>query len=261
MPDLDMLDRAIADLVISCRKADIDLQTLYLIDNGPGEETEVQLSNFKEKVLENDYVGEIEVISGQGNVGYGSGHNLAIASIRSDLHLIMNPDIFTGPDAIGRGVTLLENTPDVGMVVPVAEDEQGRNQYLAKRYPDLLTLAIRAFCPRCLHRFFHSRLKRYELRGELCGQEPVLVELASGCFMLARTPLLQSLKGFDESFFMYFEDYDLSMRFNQVSKIAQLPDMKIIHLGGGAAKKGARHIAFFVRSACRFFSRYGWKFY
>jgi len=58
---------------------------------------------------------------------------------------------------------------------------------------------------------------------------------------------------------MYFEDYDLSLRIGREAGVAYVPEARIVHHGGDAARKGWRHVGWFVRSAWRFFSRHGWK--
>jgi GT2 family glycosyltransferase len=77
--------------------------------------------------------------------------------------------------------------------------------------------------------------------------------------MFARTQALKDIGGFDEEFFLYFEDFDLSLRMREVGRIVHLPTAKIIHLGGNSAAKGPHHIRLFVQSAIRFFQKHGWK--
>ncbi|HET6266063.1 MAG TPA: hypothetical protein VFD95_14465, partial [Usitatibacter sp.] len=60
-------------------------------------------------------------------------------------------------------------------------------------------------------------------------------------------------------FFMYFEDYDLSLRVGRESQVAYVPQARIRHHGGEASRKGLRHVAWFVSSAVRFFARHGWR--
>jgi GT2 family glycosyltransferase len=97
------------------------------------------------------------------------------------------------------------------------------------------------------------------MRDALGSELVTGVPLASGCFMLVRTALLTRLGGFDPRFFMYFEDYDLSVRIGRESEVAYQPRTRIVHHGGEAARKGWRHVAWFARSAWRFFARHGWK--
>ena len=86
-----------------------------------------------------------------------------------------------------------------------------------------------------------------------------MASLASGCFMLLRAHSLATVGGFDERYFLYFEDFDLSLRLAQLGEVQYLPEMQIIHHGGYAARKGWRHIAMFLRSGIRFFQDHGWR--
>ena len=77
--------------------------------------------------------------------------------------------------------------------------------------------------------------------------------------MLIRTALFTRLGGFDPRFFMYFEDYDLSLRAGRESTVAYIPAARIVHHGGEASRKGLRHVVWFLRSARQFFAIHGWK--
>ena len=97
---------------------------------------------------------------------------------------------------------------------------------------------------------------------DLSEREPsVDIPITSGCFMLSRTKSLTEIGGFDERYFLYFEDFDLSLRLGKKGKLAYLPAMRIQHSGGGAGGKGLNHFKMFVRSGVRFFNTYGWRFY
>jgi GT2 family glycosyltransferase len=120
-------------------------------------------------------------------------------------------------------------------------------------------LFLRGFAPGFVRRRFAAQLHRYEMRDAVGGGLLTGVPLASGCFMLLRTALLERLGGFDPRYFMYFEDYDLSLRVGREASVAYEPRARIVHHGGEAARKGWRHVAWFAASACRFFTRHGWK--
>jgi GT2 family glycosyltransferase len=77
--------------------------------------------------------------------------------------------------------------------------------------------------------------------------------------MFIRGDSWRKVGGFDEKFFLYFEDFDLSMRIAKYAEIHRVPEFRIIHAGGNAAAKGASHILLFVRSAYRFFHKHGWR--
>lgn len=227
---------------------------LYVINNRPNQSLSLP-------DLQSDVFMELRVKSGQGNVGFGRGHNIAISEVVSEYHLILNPDAFLEVDAIEKAIAFLDEHPDVGLVVPDALAPNGNRQYLCKRYPTLLDLMLRGFAPAVLRRLFRKRLNRYEMQ-DVVGSDILLdPPIVSGCCMLFRTDVLKKLNGFDPRYFLYFEDFDLSLRTARVTHIAYLPSMKIIHYGGYAARKGWRHVYLFMRSAMTFFRTYGWKFW
>ncbi|EUC14725.1 glycosyltransferase family 2 protein [Paraburkholderia hospita] len=203
---------------------------------------------------------QCSVITGQGNVGYGRGHNLAIERAASRYHLVLNPDIDLDGQALIRAVEFFESHLQVGLLTPRIGDEDGHIQYLCRRYPTLLDLFVRGFLPARVRRFFARRLARYEMQDVINERDIVWdPPIVSGCFMLFRTSVLKKLSGFDPRYFLYFEDYDLSLRTHEVARVAYLPAVRVLHHGGGAARKGSAHIRMFVASAFKFFNRFGWK--
>ena len=202
----------------------------------------------------------LSIIAGHGNVGYGRGHNLAIGRAASRYHLVLNPDIDLDANALIRAVEFFESHPDVGLLTPRIGDEDGHIQYLCRRYPTLLDLFVRGFLPASARRFFTRRLARYEMQDQINERDIVWdPPIVSGCFMLFRTDVLKKLAGFDPRYFLYFEDYDLSLRTHEVARIVYLPAVRVLHHGGGAARKGSAHIRMFAASAFKFFNRFGWK--
>ena len=231
---------------------------LILVDNGPGTAWRQPLQQTLEIAA---LPARVELLSGHGNIGYGAGHNLALNNRNSDYHLILNPDVLLEEDALSEGLAFLAAHPDAGWVTPAAWDEAGRRQYLCKRYPTVLDLALRGFAPAWLRRQFQTRLDRYELRdqtGDIVFWDP---PIASGCFMLCRRAALNRMEGFQPDYFLYFEDFDLSLRLATVSRIVYVPTVRIVHFGGHAARKGVHHIGLFLRAATLFFNRHGWRWW
>jgi len=258
-PDLALLERCLRSLAAAVKVArDRGLASnasLFVVDNDrstPADLPGVAVQAFGD-------AGPVELIQGHGNVGYGRANNLALPRLDSDLHLVMNPDVELAPDALAAALRVLRSQPDVGLVVPAVRSPDDGPQYLCKRYPSVWVLFLRGFAPAFLRRRFARTLADYEMRDAIGGEPVRGVPLASGCFMLLRTPLLVRLGGFDPRYFMYFEDYDLSLRVGRRASVAYVPSARIVHHGGEASHKGPRHVLWFVTSAFRFFARHGWK--
>lgn len=253
-----VLERLAQALAHAHRQELLSEAQLTLVDNGPGSQWREPLRNALDAVRSMDTV---ELLSGQGNVGYGAGHNLAFQRGDGDVHLILNPDVLLEQDALSEGLAFLAAHPDVGLVAPMAWDGAGRRQYLCKNYPTVLDLALRGFAPATLRRRFRKRLDRYELRERI--NETVLWDppIASGCCMLCRRTALEQVGGFRPDYFLYFEDFDLSLRLAAVTRLASVPTVRIVHQGGHAARKGLRHIGLFLHAAILFFHRHGWRWW
>ena len=126
----------------------------------------------------------------------------------------------------------------------------------------MLDLALRGFLPTFGRMFFRGRLDRYEMRDIIDAdpEAPILdVPAMSGACMLLRRRVIDQTGGFDPRYFLYFEDFDWTRRLNKVTRTAWVPSFRVVHHGGGAARKGMKHIAYFVRGAWRYYGKHGWK--
>ena len=257
-PDIAQLEKTFGSLTIACRRLrasrpDFPVH-LYLIDNGGLEPMPQTLQALRADGI------DVEVISGQGNVGYGRGHNLAIERASSNYHLVLNPDIDLESDALRVAVRHLDVHPDIGLLTPWIGDCEGRRQYLCRRFPTVLDLFVRGFLPLSARRIFVNRLAHYEMQDRINDHDIVWdPPIVSGCFMLFRSDVLKKLGGFDPRYFLYFEDYDLSLRTHEVARMAYVPSVRVIHHGGGASRKGFAHIRMFAASAFKFYNRFGWR--
>jgi GT2 family glycosyltransferase len=258
--DIRMLCRTFASVRSACGRLHERWgyipQHLYIVDNGGISDRDIAGLRF---FLVDQGIAHT-VLRGHGNIGYGRGHNLAIARARSRYHLVLNPDVDVDRDALVNAIEYLEEHREVGLVAPRIDDDNEGIQYLCRRYPTVLDLFVRGFLPRGVRRFFAGRLGRYEMR-DLINSHDVVWDppLVSGCFMLFRTGLLRQLSGFDPRYFLYFEDYDLSLRAHELARVAYVPSVRVVHHGGGAALKGWAHIRMFIVSAFKFYNRFGWK--
>src|SRR5690606_12879181 len=85
--------------------------------------------------------------------------------------------------------------------------------------------------------------------------------IVSGCFMFFRSTILKNTGSFSDKFFLYFEDFDLSLRMRKIADTAYVPAVRVVHSGGHASKKGFWHIKIFIRSAIIFYRIHGVKLF
>lgn len=261
-PDIHLLKRTILSLISASELAIdrklVDKIDIYLVNNGPAPEHEQLLKTLLQDVDRNSTFLSIRVIGNGQNIGFGAGHNLTLDPDCS-FHLILNPDVELSRDALSNALEFMNAHLDCGMLSPSVANGGGGREYLCKQYPSIMNLALRGFAPKWLREFFSERLGAYEMREKIGEQVVWDPPIISGCFMLLRNTVLNAIEGFDARYFLYFEDFDLSLRVSRVSRIAYVPSVRIVHHGGHAAKKGWRHIYLFTKSGIQFFNRHGWK--
>lgn len=221
---------------------DIDFK-LYVLDNGSSDGTP--------EYIEKNYP-DVTVIRSGKNVGFGAGHNIIINQVESKYHAVINPDIVLTQNAVKKMADYMDENPDIGLLSPRICFPDGRDQILGKRNPHLKYLVasrLRGDEPSKL-------LKEYAMLD--CDlSKPTEIENATGCFMFIRTDILKSIGGFDDGFFMYFEDADLARRINEVSKCVYYPDAVVNHVWGRDSKRNFKLMLVHINSMLRYFRK--WK--
>lgn len=252
-PDFAVLGRTLAALeraAVAARDTGaLAGHRLTIVDNGPGCDHAATLRATGARLLE----------PGR-NLGFGAGHNLALRGETAEFALLLNPDAVMAEDALAAGLAFLRAHPEVVLAAPQVDTGSGGPRHLCKRDPDPWTLFVRGFGPAWLRRRCRARLDRYALADLDPEREHLDVPLASGSFMLLRTAAFHAVGGFDERFFLYFEDFDLCRRLRSAGgRIGYAPQMIISHYAGGAARKGGPHRRLFLASAWKYFQRYGFR--
>jgi hypothetical protein len=162
-------------------------------------------------------------------------------------------------DAVVQALRFMSANAEVSILAPLALRPDGGRLFLCKRYPSVLDLLVRGFAPARVRSMFSQRLARYEMRDLPADRPCKQIPIVSGSFMFCRRLPVTSVGGFSDVFFLYFEDFDLSLRAARSGELAWVPAVQIVHHGGDAARKGWRHVLLFARSAMTFFNRHGWK--
>lgn len=231
---------------------------VFLVDNGPAATERQKIESI---IAEAEKPTALRLLyCGNGsNIGFGAGHNLTFDSVESEFHLVLNPDVELAPESLYTALEFMDIHSDCGIIVPAVISPSGEPEYLCKRYPTVLDLFLRGFAPAWLCSIFQQRLAHYEMRDVVTDTVVWQPPLISGCFMLLRAVVLAQLKGFSPRYFLYFEDFDFSLRAGGITRVAYVPAVRVVHYGGYAARKGWRHIVLFIRSAVVFFNNHGWR--
>jgi GT2 family glycosyltransferase len=266
-PDRELLRRCLSNLETAVRvareKGVVRSVAVALIDNSEDRDVaEEVIALGRGHFVDADV--QVTCLHGHANIGYGTAHNLMLHGTGADYQLVLNPDVELAPDALANAIRWLDTHPEVGVAAPAVTRPDGEPDYLCKRYPAVFDLFLRGFAPGFLRRMFRQRLEHYEMRDWInpASEAPVLgIPVMSGCCLLARRRAIDATGGFDPRFFLYFEDFDWSVRLNKVAQSVYLPSFRAVHHGGGAARKGMKHIALFVRSGVRFYRKHGWRWF
>lgn len=227
---------------------------LMIIDNDSGDEYVQQLQTIE----------GVKLIEAGANKGFGFGHNVALKRAPTSTYtLILNPDVVIHDGTLERMVAYLESHPDVGLVAPKVLNPDGTLQALNKRLPSVFNLFVRRFIPRTMQQksaWMMRKSAAYEMR-DVGYEHEIDVPFVSGCFMLFRTEILQKLSGFDEHYFMYLEDCDITRRLNAHARAVYLPSATITHHWARGSHKSMRLMLVMLRSMWVYFNRWGWKWF
>lgn len=241
-------DRSQLRQVIDCYLKSVDSGHLMVIDNSPTDQLR-QMCNSPRI----DYL-----FNGQ-NLGYGKAHNIALRrSIdHSKYHLVLNPDVYFEPDTLQKIIRFMESHPQAALVMPKVFSDKGELQMLCKLLPTPLNLATRRFFP--FQSWFQKLNNTYEMKST--GYDHVMnVPFLSGCFMFMSTSALKQVGLFDERFFLYAEDTDLSRRLHERFQTLFFPGAEIQHVHARGSYKDFWLTLQNLKSACQYFHKWGWFF-
>jgi GT2 family glycosyltransferase len=220
---------------------------LFLVDNSPTDE----LKNL-------NIDSSVTYIHTGNNVGFGAGHNIAIRKMlnASKYHIVLNPDIYFDPDTIIKLHAFMEQNPDIGHVMPKIVYPDGQIQYVCKLLPNPFDLFMRRFLPKSLVK---DAVQFNELR--FTGYNRIMdIPYLSGCFMFLRCKALESVGLFDERFFMYPEDIDLTRRIHDQFRTVFYPFAQVVHEHGKASYKSFKMLYIHTTNMIRYFNKWGWIF-
>jgi GT2 family glycosyltransferase len=205
-----------------------------------------------------DFAPMVELVQNTANVGFSRGVNQGLAASTAPLVLIMNPDCRLVAGAVATLRSVLVTRPDCAIVGPRILNPDGSVQGSARGDPDMLTglFGRTALLGRLVP--FLPVAKRNVVAEEAIrsGEQSVVVDWLSGACMLARRTALEQVGGFDERFFLYWEDADLCRRLRlHGHHVRYVPSATAIHRVGQSSRT-ARTFAIraFHRSAYLYYA-------
>jgi GT2 family glycosyltransferase len=177
----------------------------------------------------------VRLLRSEHNLGFAAGNNLAARHARGHMLLLLNPDALPTPGAIARGLALMADHPGVGMAGGLLLGEDGSPQPSGRMFPTLLQEAL--VLSGLAARFPRSRwFGRFDRTWADPGAAAA-VDWVPGAFAFVRRDLFDELGGFDERFFLYYEEVDLCRRIQAAGHTVQLwPELRVHHIGGESAR-------------------------
>lgn len=227
-----LLLRACLDSIASLKSLKTMLVEAIVVDNGSVDHS-LDLP---------DYPFELSVRRNERNEGFARGCNQGAALAKGTFLLFLNPDCALGPDSIDAALTTLRRDVDIGVVGVALSDDSGRIARSCHNFPAIHHFIGRTTgLARLFPRLFDSAMSRWP-HDQDCDVDHVI-----GAFYMTRAELFRCLSGFDERFFVYLEDLDLSLRIRRAGfRIRFLAQPSTYHKGGGTSDKAKAARLFFA---------------
>ena len=191
------------------------------------------------------------------NLGFAKANNQALAVCNGEYVLFLNPDTLVPEDCFQRCLSFIKAHPDTGAMGVRMLDGMGcflpesKRSFPAPWVSFFKLTGLAALFPKS------KIFNRYAL-GHLDDQKNHIVEVLAGAFLLVKKELLNKLNGFDENYFLYGEDIDLSFRIQQAGyKNAYFAETSIIHFKGeSSADHPLSRVRFFYHAMLVFVQKH-----
>jgi GT2 family glycosyltransferase len=197
---------------------------------------------------------DVRLLPVAGNDGFAAGVNRGARESRASFLILLNPDCIVEPSTCATLVDWMRAHPAVGAAGPRIHNADGTVQATARRFPDFTTaIAGRSsWLTRVLPK---NPLSERNLPGRDAAAEPFPVDWVSGACLITRREAFDAIGGFDEGFFLYWEDADFCRRLWAAGwQTVYLPSAAITHLGGCSSRHSAdSSLDAFHRSAFRLY--------
>lgn len=203
-------------------------------------------NNLPEKNLfnGNDYLFEIKIVTNKSPKGFGANHNAAFHHRRGNWFCVMNPDIRLHSNPFPTLIGELLNYK-TGIISPAVQSPIGRIEDNARFFPTPLSLFLKILSN-------NKNSSNYQL-----GDEVFFSDWVAGMFMLFPSQFFVDLNGFDEGFYLYYEDVDICVRTWKAGReVIVCPKVSVIHDAQRDSRRILRYAIWHLRSLIRYFTKY-----
>jgi N-acetylglucosaminyl-diphospho-decaprenol L-rhamnosyltransferase len=223
--------QTLSDFIESLRSESFPPRPVVVVDNGSTDGAPEKAEQDHEHVT---------LVRSPGNVGYGSAANLGIAKLDPAVEwvLVCNPDTQVTPGAVDTLLEAGRAHPEAVVLGPRILEPDGSVYPSARALPAIRTGIGHAVFSGVWPT--NPWTKRYQQRDVSSSPAPAAVGWLSGAFLLVRRVEFEAIGGFDDDFFMYFEDVDLGRRVALAGYVNLfVPDAVVVHIGGASTEKVA----------------------
>jgi len=182
----------------------------------------------------------IEVVRNPVAKGFGANHNAAFKLAKTDYFCVLNPDVRMTRDPFPALLEQLRD-PSAGVAAPRILDSAGNVENSARKFPTPFSILKKAL--------FGVRAPDYET-----GATPIFPDWVGGMFMVFRSEAFRAVGGFDERYFLYYEDVDICWRMHRRGFRAVLvPAVSVVHDARRSSHRDPRYLVWHLTSMLRFF--------
>jgi len=172
--------------------------------------------------------------------GFAANHNSAFTRCDKEYFLVLNPDIRIPDSAVIKNLINSACAFPSDLIAPISVSSEGRSEGSVRAFPSLLSVL--------------KRVIRIPERNILDGKfEPIQVPWVGGMFMLFRSTAFEAVNGFDEGFYLYYEDVDICARlWGAGLRVVACPSVRVIHDAQRTSHKSARFMFWHIKSLLRY---------
>lgn len=225
------------------------VKTIYVVDNSSKKYIEDFCKEYKNVVY----------IASE-NVGYGAAHNKAIRLAQADkdvkYHLVLNSDVYFDPVVLEKIAAYMDGDEQIAQVQPKLTFPNGELQCTARLIPTPANLIFRRFLPKSI---VAPMDERYTL-AFWDHKKPANIAYHQGSFMFIRVKCFETVGLFDERFFMYPEDIDMTRRMHRHFKTMYWPEVTVVHAHRAASYKSKKMLKIHMVNMIKYFNKWGWIF-